>query len=112
VEKLAFKQEQSFFGLTTTEGFDTTTRTLLLINRLNYHLARAWDAGIEYRLMRLYLPGGADQLRTGSLLEVGYWVNPHTRLGAGWNFSRFSDNELADLDRDTYGFFVRVVGKY
>lgn len=112
VEKLAWKRETSRFAVTPTDGLETRTDAFLWINRLNLHLIGALDLGAEFRRLRLVLPAGAEQAKWGTLVEIGFWLNPYTRLGAGWNFSHFSDNELQDLDRDTHGFFIRVVGRY
>ena len=48
----------------------------------------------------------------GTLLEAGYWVHRMVRLGLGYNFTRFSDNEFVSQDRDAGGLFFRVVGRY
>jgi hypothetical protein len=53
-----------------------------------------------------------SQLKHGALIELGYWVHRFVRLGLGYNFSRFSDDEFADQHRDASGFFFRVVGRY
>jgi hypothetical protein len=48
----------------------------------------------------------------GTLFELDYDVTRYVRLGIGYNFSHFSDDELGQLDRDTHGFFLRVVGRF
>jgi len=90
----------------------TTLHTLLWINRLNFHIIGRLDAGVEYRYLRLFVPGQGDEFQHGALVEAGYWVHHFVRLGAGYNFTRFSDNEFADQSRDASGFFFRVVGRY
>jgi len=70
------------------------------------------DAGVEYRFLRMFIEGQGGQLKHGALVEVGYWVASVVRLGVGYNFSRFTDNEFADQDRDASGVFFRAVGKY
>ena len=72
-----------------------------------------WDVAAEYRELLLsgQAPGG-DQLRRGGLFELSYALRGRLRLGLGYNFSRFSDNELGDLQRDGHGLFIRVVGHY
>ena len=49
--------------------------------------------------------------RWGSMLEVGFAANKHVRMGVGYNWSRFSDDELY-LERDSHGMFVRLTGQY
>ena len=45
VEKEALRYKQENKGL----GISTKTRTLLSIHRLNYHILRDYDLGVEYR---------------------------------------------------------------
>ncbi len=112
VEKLAYKRVHQQIDLLADEELSTVVHTLLWVNRLNLHLTGRLDAGVEYCFLRMFFDGQGDQLRHGALVEVGYWVHKLVRLGAGYNFSRFSDNEFVDQDRDASGFFFRVVGRY
>jgi uncharacterized repeat protein (TIGR01451 family) len=89
-----------------------TTDLLLWINRLSAHVTQKVDVAAEYRILKLWLPGDVEQIRHGALAEINYLVQKNVRLGVGFNFSRFGDNELGDLTRDAFGFFVRVVGRY
>jgi hypothetical protein len=112
VEKLAWKRVEEEQDLVAGATIRTVIHTLLWINRINFHLTGRIDAGVEYRFLRMFLAQQGDQLRHGALVELGYWLHKMIRLGAGYNFSRFSDNEFADQDRDASGFFFRVVGRY
>jgi uncharacterized repeat protein (TIGR01451 family) len=119
VEKVAFRHidqtdDVAFDPLdpTVVGRLHAQTDLLLWINRVNLHLSRRVDAGVEYRVLKLWLPADGEQVRHGALLEVNYLVQQMVRLGVGFNFSRFGDNELADPTRDAFGFFVRVVGRY
>jgi hypothetical protein len=108
--KLAYKHTNAFSRL----GFDvldTSTDALLWLLRLGYELYGRWDTSAEVRGLWLDKPGGSEN-KIGTLLELGYSVKRWLRLGAGYNFSHFSDNELADLTRDAHGVFVRVTGQY
>jgi len=84
-------------------------RTLLWINRLDRHLSRRCDLGLEYRLLGASLAG--ERLH-GALVELAYAVEGKVRLGGGWNFSRFSDDDLARPDASAGGAFVRVSAVY
>ena len=84
-------------------------RTLLWINRLDRHLTRRLDAGLEYRLLGASLAG---QRLHGALVELAYAVEGKVRLGGGWNFSHFSDDDLARPDASAGGAFVRVSAVY
>jgi hypothetical protein len=82
---------------------------LLWINRLNFHLVRNLDVCGEYRMLKSTL---ADELKSGFLVEVAYVLLEKVRIGAGYNFTSFSDNEFARRDYDHGGFFFRVTGQY
>jgi hypothetical protein len=86
-----------------------TGHTLLSIHRLNYHLFSQVDAAGEYRM--LWQMEARDQ-RQGWLAELSWEPISHVRLGAGFNFSDFSDNEFSDNNYSVYGWFLRVQGKY
>jgi hypothetical protein len=34
------------------------------------------------------------------------------RLGVGYNFTKFAEDELGDFDRDSSGVFFRVTAQY
>ena len=49
--------------------------------------------------------------RAGWLLGVDRDITRHLRLGAGYNFTEFSD-DLTDFDYDHRGWFINFVGTY
>jgi len=112
VEKLAYKRVAESLDVLPGESIDTTIQTLLWINRINFHITGKLDAGVEYRFLKMLFEAQGDQLKHGALVELGYWVHRFVRVGAGYNFSSFSDNEFIEQDRDAKGFFFRVVGRY
>ena len=81
---------------------------ILWINRVTLHVTRAWDGLVEYRL--LYGPGPA--LSHGVAIEVNRIIVGHLRLGVGWNFANFTDDETRLGDGTEKGFFVRAQGFY
>lgn len=105
VEKLAFKR----YALKTPTLPVSISHTLLWINRLNYHLTGTWDIGGEYRFMQNDL---SQSLAHGALFEVNYIIKDAVRLGLGYNFTSFSDDEFARLDERYGGPFFRVVAHY
>ncbi|MCA9557951.1 MAG: hypothetical protein KC583_05230, partial [Myxococcales bacterium] len=105
VEKLAYKR----MAVRAPQLPTAVSHTVLWINRLNYHLTRTWDAGVEYRLLTTTLSQGTLQ---GTLLELNYIVQRHVRVGVGYNFTTFSDDEFSRLDEDHGGAFFRVIGQY
>ena len=106
VGQLAYRR----FAVRTDQVPTVTSHSLLALSRLNYHLADAWDAGVEYR----YLSNGLSFTEEhGALLELNYILKQHLRLGVGYNFTKFSDEEFSRLDEETHGGpFFRVVGHY
>ncbi len=109
--KLALKRSVMKEGLALDEEAQTQVSTVLAIARIGYQFYGNWDTSGELRALVLW--GDVDQeSKLGSLLELGYSIGRHLRLGAGYNFSHFSDNELGDLTRDTHGFFLRMTGFY
>ena len=106
VGKIAYRR----YALRTAQIPTVTSHSLLALSRLNYHLAEQWDAGVEYR----YLANGLSFTKEhGALLELNYILKEHFRLGVGYNFTKFSDEEFSRLDEETHGGpFFRVVGQY
>lgn len=105
VEKFAWKRQNVRFDNLPEAQSDT----FLAISRVNYHLTDIFDLGVEYRFLHNTL---ADDLKHGALLEFSYIVKDYARLGVGYNFTSFSDDELSDLNRDVGGFFFRIQGTY
>jgi uncharacterized repeat protein (TIGR01451 family) len=118
VEQVAvrFRQEQ-------TEGLqEAASITFMWINRLNFHLLKKLDIGVEYRFMWMWYGSAGSGLTTpanlpktfdhGLLVEAAYNLHRYVYVGLGYNFSSFSDNLFVDPTRDYSGFFLRVVGKY
>jgi len=48
----------------------------------------------------------------GWLIEATWEVIRHFRVGAGYNFTDFSDNEFSPNDYSSQGWFIRVQGRY
>jgi hypothetical protein len=104
--KYAYRLGQVSMDRVDPEFFDS--RAHLYIARADWHFQRQWDALVEARM--LDLPDAQDQ-RSGALLAVYRHVNNHVKLGAGYNFTDFSD-DLTDLDYDHQGVFINMIGKW
>jgi hypothetical protein len=115
-EKLAYKHTRLILADGPVGPF-IDTHLWLWVNRLDYHLKTMLDVSGEFRIYALRGPSaggaavGGDGER-GFLLEVAYRPNRFSRLGVGYNFTSFSDNELQRLDHSGGGFFIRAVGQY
>jgi hypothetical protein len=76
-----------------------------------------FDFSAEFRMLALRGPSsgavgiGGDGER-GVLLEAAFKPSKYARVGLGWNFTTFSDDELARYDHSAGGFFIRAVGEY
>ena len=63
---------------------------------------------IELRRLEVHETGDH---RSGCLLGLYRHVGDHVKIGAGYNFTDYSDN-LADLSYRSRGFFVNTIGKF
>lgn len=79
----------------------------LVIARADWHVVRHWDVLIEAR--QLAVEQAAD-VRRGMLFGVYRHLGQYIKLGAGYNYTDFSD-DLTDLDYDSQGLFINIVGK-
>ena len=84
-----------------------SSQAYLYVLRADYHFLHKWDGLIEGRM--LDLPDAQDQL-SGVLVGLYRHIGEHLKLGAGYNFSNFSD-DLTDLDYDHQGLFINLIGK-
>ncbi|MCK5578276.1 MAG: hypothetical protein KAI63_02010, partial [Planctomycetes bacterium] len=105
VEKYAFKNGQEKVGSRDYTDSDTD----LLISRINYHLTNKWDAGLEYRILHQKL---ADDQKAGYLGEVLYKISRFFQLGAGYNFTDFTDDLINNNDFSARGPFIRLVATF
>ena len=83
------------------------SRANLYILRADWHFIHRWDALIEARM--LDLPDAEDR-RSGALLGIYRHVGENIKFGLGYNFTDFSD-DLTDLDFNSQGVFINLVGK-
>jgi hypothetical protein len=87
------------------EFFDSSASLYVL--RADWHFVQQWDVLVEGRM--LDLPEAQDR-RSGMLFAIYRHVGKNLKFGVGYNFTDFSD-DLTDLDYDSQGFFVNLVGK-
>lgn len=94
---------------TSADYADLESKTLLSIHRLNFHLTKRIDLAVEYRELR---QNQANDMLKGWLTELNWKIYKHVRLGAGYNFTDFSDNEFSDNDYSVRGSFIRIQALY
>ncbi len=104
--KYAYRLGQVSLDRVNPEYFDS--RASLYIVRADWQFVHRWDALIEGRM--LDLPDAQDRL-DGVLLGLYRQVGNYIKFGAGYNFSKFSD-DLTDLDYRHQGLFINIIGKY
>ena len=103
--KLARREGEVRFGRGSGAWFDSATS--FAAAQVRYELRQRWHALAEYRWLDVD-DGGS---RSGWLLGVDRDINRHFRIGAGYNFTAFSD-DLTDFDYDHRGWFINFVGSY
>ena len=79
----------------------------LYIVRLDWHVLSKWDALIEGRVLDVETAGDT---RSGFLVAGYRHFGENIKLGIGYNFTDFSD-DLTDLDYDSEGLFINIIGK-
>jgi outer membrane protein OmpA-like peptidoglycan-associated protein len=100
VEKAAYKSKtEEISGMPS-----PTIDTFLSISRLNFNIWSQIYLGAEYRFL---LQEEADDKQQGWLTELMWEPVEHFRVGAGYNFTDFSDNEFSDNDYSMRGWFLR-----
>lgn len=80
----------------------------LLVARVDWKVVRRYDWLVELRSLRA---GEIGERRTGALSAVYYHVNENFKVGAGYNFTDFSD-DLTDLSYRSRGMFLNMLGKF
>ena len=93
---------------TQSEGDWFASQAQLWILRTDLLFPKAWDAMIELRRLSVR---ETDDHRLGFLLGGYRHVGDHLKLGAGYNFTNYSD-ELTDVSYRSHGFFVNMLGKF
>lgn len=103
--KYAHREGEARLGRNAGPWFDTQADFAALQAR--YRFLKLWNALAEYRWLNVE-DGG---LKQGALIGVDRDIGPYFRLGAGYNFSDFSD-DLTKLGYTYQGWFINAVGRY
>jgi hypothetical protein len=112
-EKLAYKHVHAVLA----GASEVDTHLWLWVNRLDWHALKQLDLSGEFRMLALRSPSaGSDAVggsgERGFLVEAAFKPTRYSRIGLGWNFTSFSDEELARNDHSSGGLFVRAVGEF
>ncbi len=85
----------------------TNSRAWLGIVRGDWHVVNSWDVLAELRSLRV---SDAKSAKQGVLIGIYRQVTGNFKVGAGYNFTDFSD-ELTDLRYRSRGLFLNVIGQ-
>jgi hypothetical protein len=86
-----------------------TSQSFLSVSRLNFKVWEDFYLGTEYRML---FQDEADDSRQGWATELMWEPVDYLRVGVGYNFTDFSDNEFSNNDYSTHGLYFRFQGKY
>jgi flagellar motor protein MotB len=84
--------------------FDNTAHLVVL--RADWRFRKAWEGMAEVRTLDL---PDVSQRMSGALAAIYRYLGKHLKVGAGYNFTDFSD-DLTDLSYDHQGAFFNLVG--
>lgn len=103
--KLARREGKVRYGRGTGSWFDSATS--FAAGQVRYELTQRWHGLAEYRWLDVD-DGGTRQ---GWMVGVDRDIGRNFRIGAGYNFTDFSD-DLTDFDYDHRGWYINFVGSY
>jgi hypothetical protein len=73
--------------------------------RVDWKFRKGWESMAEVRTLDLRNVG---QSRRGTLATIYRYIGKNLKVGAGYNFTNFSD-DLTDLSYKHRGFFFNIV---
>jgi flagellar motor protein MotB len=84
--------------------FDNSAHLYIL--RTDLRFWQNWEGSLEGRMLDL---ADLDEQRSGALVAIYRYLGKHLKIGAGYNFTDFSE-DLTDLSYTHQGAFFNVVG--
>jgi flagellar motor protein MotB len=102
--KYAYRMGQASLDRVNPVYFDNAAHLAVL--RVDWRFVKSWESLAEIRALDL---PDVRQRRSGALLAIYRYLGKYVKLGAGYNFTDFSD-DLTDLSYRHQGAFVNVVG--
>jgi lipopolysaccharide assembly outer membrane protein LptD (OstA) len=102
--KYAYRQGQVSLDRNLREFFDNAAQLALL--RLDWRFRKGWESRAEVRMLDLR---DVSQIRRGALTAIYRYIGKNAKVGAGYNFTDFSD-DLTDLRYNHKGVFVNLIG--
>ena len=102
--KYAYRMGQVSLSRLNPDYFDNAAHLAVL--RVDWRFLKAWESMAELRMLDL---PDLSQRRSGALVGLYRYIGKYVKLGAGYNFTDYSD-DLTDLSYNHQGVFVNVVG--
>jgi flagellar motor protein MotB len=102
--KYAYRQGQVSLDRVQRQFFDNAAHLGIL--RADWRFRKGWESLAELRMLDL---PDVRQRRGGALVAFYRYFGEHLKVGAGYNFTDFSD-DLTDLSYRHQGVFVNLVG--
>jgi hypothetical protein len=101
--KYGYRMGQASLDRNQPNFFDNAGRLGIL--RLDWRFRKGWESMIEARMLEL---PDVSQRRRGALTSIYRYFGKNVKVGAGYNFTDFSD-DLTDLRYDHRGVFVNFI---
>jgi len=102
--KYAYRLGQMSLDREQPEYFDNSAHLLVL--RADWRFGKDWESLAEARMLEL---PDVNESRSGALVAVYRYLGEHLKVGAGYNFTDFSE-DLTDLSYDHQGVFINLIG--
>jgi hypothetical protein len=102
--KYAYRLGQLSLDRENPEFFDNNAH--LYIVRADWRFRDNWESLMEVRMLDM---PDLDERRSGALVALYRYLGKRVKLGAGYNFTDFSE-DLTDLSFDEHGVFLNLVG--
>jgi long-subunit fatty acid transport protein len=103
--KLAYRQSQ--VADRGTIDFTSNTATLAAL-RVDWHVVSKWDVMGEGRVL---FTEETSTTEAGAVVAAYRHMNEHVKLGIGYEWGNVSD-DATDIEYDSQGLFVNIVGKF
>jgi hypothetical protein len=102
--KYAYRMGQVSLDRVQPNFFDSPAQLMVL--RADYRFRKGWESLAEVRMLGL---PDVSQRRRGALAAIYRYVGKNVKVGAGYNFTDFSD-DLTDLKYNHKGVFLNLIG--
>jgi hypothetical protein len=102
--KYAYRMGQISLDREHPQFFDNSAH--LYIVRADWRFREHWEGMLEARLLDM---ADLNEQRSGALAGVYRYLGDHVKIGAGYNFTEFSE-DLTDLSFDHQGVFLNIIG--